>query len=127
MADGSVASENSGYILLTSCIAALGGLLFGFDSGVINGTVKGLQIALQSDSVAHASSTMFSIARARSSAGRLEENRVPPVAVANSCASAIMLEGEPVPVIGETMTRFCTAIRMACVTESRSSASRRSG
>lgn len=31
------------YILFLSCIAALGGFLFGFDSGVINGTVVSLQ------------------------------------------------------------------------------------
>lgn len=39
------------YIILISCIATLGGFLFGFDSGVINGTVDGLQTAFDSDSV----------------------------------------------------------------------------
>ena len=39
------------YIILISCIATLGGFLFGFDSGVINGTVDGLQGAFNSDSV----------------------------------------------------------------------------
>ena len=39
------------YIILISCIATLGGFLFGFDSGVINGTVDGLQSAFNSDSV----------------------------------------------------------------------------
>ena len=34
-----------------SVIAAIGGFLFGFDSGVINGTVEGLQRAFDSDSV----------------------------------------------------------------------------
>jgi len=46
------------YIVLISCIATLGGFLFGFDSGVINGTVDGLQSAFDSDSV----STGFNVA-----------------------------------------------------------------
>ncbi|MBN1377834.1 MAG: sugar porter family MFS transporter [Gammaproteobacteria bacterium] len=39
------------FIILISCVATIGGFLFGFDSGVINGTVDGLQIAFNSDSV----------------------------------------------------------------------------
>ncbi len=39
------------YIVFISCIATIGGFLFGFDSGVINGTVEGLQTAFNSDSV----------------------------------------------------------------------------
>ncbi|MCM2130237.1 sugar porter family MFS transporter [Larsenimonas rhizosphaerae] len=39
------------YVFGISCIAAIGGFLFGFDSGVINGTVDGLQSAFGSDSV----------------------------------------------------------------------------
>jgi SP family sugar:H+ symporter-like MFS transporter len=39
------------YIILISCVATIGGFLFGFDSGVINGTVDGLQTAFDSDSV----------------------------------------------------------------------------
>ncbi|MGQ7249714.1 sugar porter family MFS transporter [Halomonas sp. V046] len=39
------------YIFAICCIAAIGGFLFGFDSGVINGTVDGLQASFQSDSV----------------------------------------------------------------------------
>ncbi|CAM3357723.1 sugar porter family MFS transporter [Halomonas lysinitropha] len=39
------------YIFVICCIAAIGGFLFGFDSGVINGTVEGLQTAFGSDSV----------------------------------------------------------------------------
>ena len=42
---------NASFIILISCIATIGGFLFGFDSGVINGTVDGLQSAFQSDSV----------------------------------------------------------------------------
>lgn len=34
---------NHGFIIGISCVATIGGFLFGFDSGVINGTVDGLQ------------------------------------------------------------------------------------
>ncbi|KAB8164886.1 sugar porter family MFS transporter [Lysobacter maris] len=44
-------SENTRFILLISLVATIGGFLFGFDSGVINGTVDGLQRAFDSDSV----------------------------------------------------------------------------
>ncbi|HEY8940517.1 MAG TPA: MFS transporter, partial [Cellvibrio sp.] len=37
-------------IVIISIIATLGGFLFGFDSGVINGTVRGLQLAFNSES-----------------------------------------------------------------------------
>ena len=46
------------FIILISCVATIGGFLFGFDSGVINGTVDGLQTAFNSDSVG----TGFSVA-----------------------------------------------------------------
>ena len=42
---------NFGLILIVTLTATIGGFLFGFDSGVINGTVDGLQTAFQSDSV----------------------------------------------------------------------------
>ncbi|MBB1061345.1 sugar porter family MFS transporter [Marilutibacter spongiae] len=42
---------NTRFILLISLVATIGGFLFGFDSGVINGTVDGLQAAFRSDSV----------------------------------------------------------------------------
>lgn len=42
---------NTLYIIVISCIATIGGFLFGFDSGVINGTVDGLKGAFGSDSV----------------------------------------------------------------------------
>ncbi|GGX62676.1 MFS transporter [Litorimonas cladophorae] len=42
---------NSSFILLITIVATLGGFLFGYDSGVINGTVDGLQQAFNSDSV----------------------------------------------------------------------------
>jgi len=43
--------QNLLLIILISCVATIGGFLFGFDSGVINGTVDGLRIAFNSDSV----------------------------------------------------------------------------
>lgn len=43
--------HNTGFIILISCIATIGGFLFGFDSGVINGTVDGLRTAFNSDSM----------------------------------------------------------------------------
>ena len=42
---------NIGRVLFLSIVAAIGGFLFGFDSGVINGTVDALQIAFNSDAV----------------------------------------------------------------------------
>lgn len=44
-------SSNLGYILGISIVATIGGFLFGYDSGVINGTVDGLQQAFNSQSV----------------------------------------------------------------------------
>ncbi|MFW6348138.1 MAG: sugar porter family MFS transporter [Cyclonatronaceae bacterium] len=44
-------SYNLPRIILLSLTAALGGFLFGFDSGVINGTVEALQVSFNSDAV----------------------------------------------------------------------------
>jgi SP family sugar:H+ symporter-like MFS transporter len=43
-------TENTRFIILISCVATIGGFLFGFDSGVINGTVDGLKQTFQSSS-----------------------------------------------------------------------------
>lgn len=43
-------SYNLSRVILLSMAAALGGFLFGFDSGVINGTVDAIQLAFDSDS-----------------------------------------------------------------------------
>ena len=43
--------DNTFFIILISIVATIGGFLFGFDSGVINGTVDGLKLAFNSDSV----------------------------------------------------------------------------
>ncbi len=44
-------NTNMAFIIAISLVATLGGFLFGFDSGVINGTVEGLQTAFQSNSI----------------------------------------------------------------------------
>ncbi len=43
--------HKTGFIILITLVATIGGFLFGFDSGVINGTVDGLKQAFNSDSV----------------------------------------------------------------------------
>lgn len=43
------AGENTRFIILISLVATIGGFLFGYDSGVINGTVDGLKEAFGSD------------------------------------------------------------------------------
>jgi MFS transporter, SP family, sugar:H+ symporter len=43
-------TENTRFIVLISGVATIGGFLFGFDSGVINGTVDGLRQAFHSTS-----------------------------------------------------------------------------
>nr|MBX2858673.1 sugar porter family MFS transporter [Cellvibrionaceae bacterium] len=45
------AEGNFSFVVLISCIATIGGFLFGFDSGVINGTVDGLKVAFNADSM----------------------------------------------------------------------------
>ena len=50
--------DNMGRVIFLSVAAALGGFLFGFDSGVINGTVDALQRAFDSD----AAGTGFNVA-----------------------------------------------------------------
>lgn len=44
-------THNFAFIVLITIVATIGGFLFGFDSGVINGTVDGLKLAFKSDSV----------------------------------------------------------------------------
>jgi MFS transporter, SP family, sugar:H+ symporter len=44
-------SHRTGFIVLITAVAAIGGFLFGFDSGVINGTFEGLRIAFGSSNL----------------------------------------------------------------------------
>lgn len=68
--------ENLPFIVLISCVATIGGFLFGFDSGVINGTVDGLKQAFNSDSVGtgfNVASMLLGCAIGAFSAGRLAD------------------------------------------------------
>lgn len=51
MAENKDELGNTSRVILLAAIAAIGGFLFGFDSGVINGTVDALQLAFDSDAV----------------------------------------------------------------------------
>jgi SP family sugar:H+ symporter-like MFS transporter len=67
---------NTSFIILISCIATIGGFLFGFDSGVINGTVSGLQEAFNSDSAGtgfSVASMLLGCAAGAGAAGRLAD------------------------------------------------------
>ncbi|GAC22836.1 D-xylose-proton symporter [Paraglaciecola mesophila KMM 241] len=69
-------NENTLMIILVSCVATIGGFLFGFDSGVINGTVDGLQGAFKSDNAGtgfNVSSMLLGCAVGAFSAGRLAD------------------------------------------------------
>jgi MFS transporter, SP family, sugar:H+ symporter len=72
-------SQNRGsnlFIILISAIAAIGGFLFGYDSGVINGTVEGLQTAFHSDTVGtgfSVASMLLGCAVGAAAAGRLAD------------------------------------------------------
>lgn len=64
------------YTILICLVAVIGGFLFGFDSGVINGTVDGLQQAFQSDSAGtgfNVSSMLLGCAVGAFAAGRLAD------------------------------------------------------
>ena len=69
-------TTNGAFILFISIVATIGGFLFGFDSGVINGTVDGLQVAFQSESVGtgfNVSSMLLGCAVGAFFAGRLAD------------------------------------------------------
>jgi SP family sugar:H+ symporter-like MFS transporter len=70
------AHTNFGIVILISCVATIGGFLFGFDSGVINGTVTGLQSAFDSDSIGtgfNVASMLLGCAAGAFFAGRLAD------------------------------------------------------
>lgn len=68
--------ENTGFIVLVSIVATIGGFLFGFDSGVINGTVDGLQQAFNANSIGtgfNVASMLLGCAVGAFTAGRLAD------------------------------------------------------
>lgn len=70
------ASHNMGFIALISGVATIGGFLFGFDSGVINGTVQGLQQAFHTSSAGtgfNVASVLLGSAVGAFAAGRLAD------------------------------------------------------
>jgi SP family sugar:H+ symporter-like MFS transporter len=71
-----ITTGSTPFIILISCIATIGGFLFGFDSGVINGTVDGLRTAFNSDSVGtgfNVASMLLGCAAGAFFAGRLAD------------------------------------------------------
>ena len=69
-------SINLGFVIIISCVATIGGFLFGFDSGVINGKVDGLQQAFNSDSMGtgfNVASMLLGCAAGAFFAGRLAD------------------------------------------------------
>ena len=70
------APGSTAYVVLISCIATIGGFLFGFDSGVINGTVDGLRLAFDADNVGtgfNVASMLLGCAAGAFFAGRLAD------------------------------------------------------
>lgn len=68
--------ENKSFVILISCIATIGGFLFGFDSGVINGTVDGLVTSfdVSRDTVGvHVAMMLLGCAVGAAGAGRLAD------------------------------------------------------
>lgn len=64
------------FVILITLVATIGGFLFGFDSGVINGTVDGLRTAFNSDSVGtgfNVASMLLGCAVGAFAAGRLAD------------------------------------------------------
>jgi SP family sugar:H+ symporter-like MFS transporter len=68
--------HKTGFVILITLVATIGGFLFGFDSGVINGTVDGLKTAFDSDNVVtgfNVASMLMGCALGALAAGRLAD------------------------------------------------------
>ena len=89
--------ENTGRVLVLALVAALGGFLFGFDSGVINGTVDALQQAFDSDEVGtgfNVASMLLGCAAGAFFAGSLADRfGRRPVMLATACAFIVSAWG----------------------------------
>lgn len=89
--------ENTTRVLLLTLVAALGGFLFGFDSGVINGTVNALQQAFGSDEVGtgfNVASMLLGCAAGAFFAGNLADKfGRRPVMLATACAFIVSAWG----------------------------------
>jgi SP family sugar:H+ symporter-like MFS transporter len=88
-AAGDRAGGSLAYVVMLSSVAAIGGFLFGFDSGVINGTVDALAQAFGT----HAAATGFAVA-----------------SVLLGCAVGAFLAGALADFIGRRPTMLCNAI-----------------
>jgi SP family sugar:H+ symporter-like MFS transporter len=86
---GTTTSGSAAYPVVLSSVAALGGFLFGFDSGVINGTVKALEQAFHT----HAAGTGLAVG---------------PVLV--GCAAGAFLGGALADSLGRRPTMLLTAL-----------------
>ncbi len=76
MTKSSSDTTNYGFVVLISCVATIGGFLFGFDSGVINGTVDGLKTAFNSDSMGtgfNVASMLLGCAAGAAAAGKMSD------------------------------------------------------
>jgi SP family sugar:H+ symporter-like MFS transporter len=76
MTEAAQTPSNIGFIVRIVAIATIGGFLFGYDSGVINGTVEGLRTAFDSDSVGtgfNVASMLLGCAVGAFAAGRLAD------------------------------------------------------
>lgn len=72
----STQEQNTFFIILISCVATIGGFLFGYDSGVINGTVDGLRVAFESNEMGtgfNVASMLLGCAAGAFFAGRLAD------------------------------------------------------
>ena len=68
--------HKTGFVILITLVATIGGFLFGFDSGVINGTVDGLRTAFHSESAGtgfNVASMLLGCAVGAFAAGRLAD------------------------------------------------------
>lgn len=80
------------HVIVISCVAAIGGFLFGFDTGVINGTVDALRAAFHSSSVGAG----FNVA-----------------SMLLGCAAGALFAGASADKFGRRMTMIGTAIFFA--------------